>query len=163
MTLRRPTLVASVAALLSLGCLTAANASPTTFAQFIQTENSMRAFTYNDTGATSSFNVVSIPVKFSFGVVNGYNGNNFSNPIDAHLTMTAVIDGNKPTGHFMENFQSVSMIFTADSPVGGLSNLLTMTATANHNPDSGINGSGSHASLTGDTVSGDTVNYSSDF
>src|ERR1051325_8888709 len=130
MILRRPTLMASVAAMLSLGCLTAANASPTTFAQFLQTSTSVKAFSYNDTGATSSFNVVSIPVKFSFGVANGYNGNNFSNPIDAHLTMTAVIDGNKPTGHFFENFQSVSMIFTADTPVGGLSNLLTVTGTA---------------------------------
>src|ERR1041385_3245440 len=155
--------IAGALAILSLWRLPAANAAPTTFAQFLQTNNSVKAFTYNDTGATSSFNVVSIPVKSAFGVTNSYNGNNFTNPIDAHLTMTAVIDGNKPTGHFFENFQSVSMVFTADTPVGGMSNLLTMTATAKFAPDTGFNGSGNHATLTGDTVSGDVVNYSSDF
>ncbi|HLK59371.1 MAG TPA: hypothetical protein VKU00_22615 [Chthonomonadaceae bacterium] len=152
-------LVAAAAALLSLGGLTAARADLTTFAQFRETNNSVNSFSFQDTGATSSFHVTNIPVQFSYGVNNGYNGNSTAN-IAATLSFDATVSG-KPTGAgpFMQSFHLVDMVFTAVTPVNGLTNLLTVDTNSTFT----LFGKGGSASTNADTAEGDIVNFSSDF
>ncbi|HLK57268.1 MAG TPA: hypothetical protein VKU00_11920 [Chthonomonadaceae bacterium] len=161
MYLKRIGLIASATALMSLACLTAAHAQLTTFAQFRESNNSVNAFSFTNTDSTASgFHVVSIPVEFSYGVNNGYNGNSTAN-IDATLTFSANVTA-KPTalggGFFSQDFTNVSMVFTANTPVNGLTNLLTVS-----NSTLSMFGKGNSASTDSDVSTGDTVNFSSDF
>jgi len=159
MILKKPSIVVSLAALMSLGALSTAHAQLTTFAQFRESNNSANSFSFHDTGATSSFHVVNIPVQFSYGVNNGYNGNSNAN-IDAILSYDATVNG-KPTGSgpFIQSFHLVDMVFTAVTPVNGLTNLLTVDTSSTFT----LFGNGGSASTNADTAGGDVVNFSSDF
>ncbi|HLK56121.1 MAG TPA: hypothetical protein VKU00_06140 [Chthonomonadaceae bacterium] len=160
MILKKPSIIASLAALMSLGALSTAHAQLTTFAQFRETNNSVNAFSFVDSGPTSSFHVVNVPVEFAYGVNNGYNGNSNGN-IDATMSFDATVS-NKPVtvgSFFEEKFVNVHMVFTADTPVSGLTNLLTVDGSSEFH----FFGKGNSASTNADTASGDTVNFSSDF
>src|SRR5579871_364609 len=160
MKLKRVSTLAMVA-LMWLGGLTTAHAQLTTFAQFRETTPSVNAFSFTDTGPTSSFHVVNIPVEFSYGVNNGYNGTSTDN-IDATLSFDATVNG-KPTGSgtgpFIQKFVDVNMVFTADTPVNGMTNLLSVDGSSTLT----FFGKGNSASTDAATDGGDIVHFSSDF
>jgi PEP-CTERM motif len=125
--------------------------------------------TFINAGAGSMLTTVgfSQPVTFKYKVANSYGA--AESVINATMTLTADVNGTTQTGTlfglslYNQNFQNVTVVITADTPVSGNTNLLTMST--------GTTGSmtGQFSQTTG-VFSGDTggspanvVNYASDF
>jgi len=137
-------------------------ATPVTFAQFQQAiSGNQFTFTNNTTSPNDLKLTASLPVTFKFLTSNSYGPTNA--PIAATMVLTAIANPAATTaaGLDIQDFSSVSMTFTAVVPIGGHSNLLTLNA-ATTGAIVGTNNTQS-ASLNGDTLGGDTVNFSSDF
>jgi len=157
------------------GRATAAGGDLTTFADWDEAFGG-NGFKFDETLSNNQLFVTgSLPVTFNYEVANGYNGTNFnSSPIQANMTFSATIAA--PAGSFnnpatgaltdYENFTNVHMTFTADQPVGGNTDLLTLSGGSNGGATgtlSGTNGAAT-ATMTGDTiVNGQSVDFSSDF
>jgi hypothetical protein len=118
-------------------------------------------------GSTLTTVGVSQPVTFKYKVANTYGA--AESVINATMTLTAAVNGTTQTGTlfglslYNQIFQNVNLAITANTPVSGLTNLLTMST--------GTTGSmtGQFSQTTG-VFSGDTggspanvVNYASDF
>jgi len=167
--LRKSFLVCAATAVLAAASFVPALAQNTiTFAQF-QLGNGAPAnpFKFTNAGAGSGISVVggSVAVNFTYQVANSY-GAAIGAPIAATMTFTALVSGPATSQVIagktvdFQNLQLTNMVFTANVPVGGQTNLLSLinsTGTL-----SGVN-HGSTAGLTGDSSVGDTVNFSSAF
>jgi len=153
------TLIATAAIAL---CAVPSFAVPTTFAQFQQASSGNQfTFTNNSTSPTNLELTASLPVNFEFLVPNLYGAAN--TPIAATLTLTGTANPAATTSgaNVFQEFSTVTMTFTADTPVDGHSNLLTLESSSNGELDAKKNASS--ASLNGDTGSGSVVDFSSDF
>jgi len=129
------------------------------FASFSQTTTNSNPWTFTNNGASSTF-TASTAVTFSYSVPNGYGA--AGTPIAAHISFsgTPTSTAFNVLGQDFQPLTITSMVITADTPVGGLSNLLSLTGTG---VIVGTNNAYT-AGLTGDTtVPGQTVNFSSDF
>jgi hypothetical protein len=130
----------------------AAQAQTTTFASFNEKISSANNFTKSGNSFFTSTNgstVTAIPIFFSFGVANGYEGNtDFGNPIAATLTLTSTVTGTSLT--------NINATFTANTAgLNGITNLLTLSTSSGT-----FSGSGSSGGISGSTPS-DTVTFSS--
>jgi PEP-CTERM motif len=167
-TINRAMLWATFSALLVLFNTSTARAQVPTFAtlDLVGTSNNV---TFINTGAGSTLTTVgfSQPVTFKYKVANAYGA--AESVINATMTLTAAVNGTTQTGTlfglslYNQNFQNVNLVITANTPVGGNTNLLTMST--------GTTGSmtGQFSQTTG-VFSGDTggspanvVNYASAF
>jgi len=141
--------------------------SPTTFAAFNApgTDN----WVFDNTGSAGLFSTVSIPVSFTYGTANAYGA--AGTPILGTLSVTATAypniqetspppPGGSPTVTDYTYLDSYDMVFTANTPVDGLTNLLTVDT--NYSLLQGVDGS-EVASVTGEGGSGESVHFSSDF
>ena len=157
-------LAATVAGLAAL-CAAPAQAVPQNFAQFTEGVGAPpKPFTFTNSGASSTFSLVgSIPVNFVYQTPNGY-GTAPGQTIAATLTFTSQVSAPAATGFGFigQPMQNILLTFTANAPVSGFSNLLTVSMTTG--TLAGQNG-GSTASLSGtqSSTSFDQVNYASDF
>lgn len=172
-------LLATLSALTVLALTPKAQAQ-TTFASFAQIGNDP-TFRFKNDGLTNnpsqiqflsqlqsepagSFVTSAIPVNFFYSVPNGYASLNglTTDPIAATLTLTSQAAGNSIVGGglALQQLQAISITITANTPVNGLSNLLTMSLSTGKL--FGTDG-GAAATLQGSEVSGDTVTFSSDF
>jgi len=167
--LRKSFLVSAATAVLAAASLAPALAQNTiTFAQF-QLGNGAPAnpFVFTNAGAASGISVVSgsVPVNFTYQVANGY-GAAPGSPIAATMTFTAMVSGTATSQlilgklNLFQGLQLTNMVFTANVPVGGQTNLLTVSNSTG--TLSGIN-HGSTAGFAGDSSTGDVVNFSSSF
>lgn len=169
MKLRKSFLVSAATAVLAAASFAPAVAQNTiTFAQF-QLGNGAPAnpFIFTNAGAGSTISVVggSVPVNFTYQVANTY-GAAIGAPIAATMTFTALVSGPASSAVIagkltdFQNIQLTNMVFTANVPVGGQTNLLSLNSSTGT-----ISGKdkGSTAGLTGDSSVGDTVNFSSAF
>jgi len=135
------------------------------FATFNQTGSNPNPWVFTNTGATSTFTVVSgsIPVDFTYSVANGYGATGLNIP--ATLTFSASVAAKATsatlgvTTYDEQDMVLNSLVITADTPVGGLSNLLTVSGTG---AIVGVNG-GTTPAFAGDSSVGQIVNMSSDF
>jgi len=154
------TMIATTIVALSLAVPTFA--LPVTFAQFDQTHPG-QAFTFtNHNGSGTNLELTAnVPVEFEFLVPNG-TGTLAPTTIQATLVMTAIADPAVTVGtNVIEPYSSVSMVFTADTPINGHTNLLTVVSTTTGTLTSKTNANS--ASLNGDSGAGDTVTFTSDF
>jgi len=126
----------------SLGVLAAfavatSAAHATNIAQFSEAGSPVVPFTYTDNGAGSSIFTVTanLPVNFLFQVANGYDtdrGSAVGTLIAATLTFTGTatsgsgINLGGPGGLDIQPFTINSMVFKANTPEGGQTNLLTI-------------------------------------
>lgn len=147
----------------------AAAQGSTTFAQynvdatgnvysFINSGPTSTLFTNNDPGHPNL--VQTIPVTFVYNINNGYGPNNTNIP--ARLSLTSQVSGlAQPYGIFVDQpLGQFNLTLTALTPVGGKTNLLTVT---NSTGDiTGISG-GSTGSTSGDQQLNNNINFSSDF
>jgi hypothetical protein len=117
---------------------------PQQFASFTQADPSNKPFRFffdSVTPSNSRFglydgsgNAVSIAVNFQYQVFNGY-GAEIGENIAATMTMTSRVFGTTVgDDDLVQDFQEVSMVFTANTPVNGLTNLLTVTAVLSSPP-----------------------------
>jgi PEP-CTERM motif len=117
----------AVASLATVAMTQPASASSVTFASFFQTTNS-KAFHWNGTTGTAS--LVSTPVSFSYGP--GVTSNpalqgDLAAKMTLHATTTATASSSG--GLVSQPVSGVMTIsFTLDHPIAGLTNLLTITA-----------------------------------
>jgi hypothetical protein len=142
----------------------AAMAVPTfavTFASFPAVAGHPFTFTNNSTSPNNLKLTANVPVTFQFLVPNLYGAPN--TPIAAQLVLTAVAtspqSGTLP--NIDQTFSSVSMTFTAIGGPHPGSNLLTLVSTSTGDLTGKVGGS--KASFGGDTGTGDTVDFTSDF
>jgi len=131
------------------------------FATFNQTGINPTPFVFTNTGATSSFTLVTavIPVDFTYSVANGYGPTGVNIPAVMSFSATVSGTGFDFGGIAVQGMTLNSLVITADVPSGGFSNLLTVNGNGILD---GIYG-GTTASMAGDTSVGQTVNYTSDF
>jgi hypothetical protein len=165
-TITRAMLCSALGGLVMVFNLGSAQAQVPTFAtiDLVGTSNNV---VFTNLGAGSTLVGVSQPVTFKYKVANTYGA--AEAVINATMTLTASVNGTTQTGTlfglslYNQNFQNVNLVITANTPVGGNSNLLTMST--------GTTGAmfGQFSQTTG-TFSGDTggspaniVNYASDF
>jgi hypothetical protein len=147
--------VASLALLVT--GLNAASADP--FATFSQTGGAL--FTFTNTGSSSNFLVTgSIPVAFTYLVPNAYDPT-FTTTAGT-MTFSSIVSSKAVTvGSLIDQpMDDVNFVITADSPKGGKTDLLTLTTSTGDLV--GKTGT-TEPSLSGDTGTGDTVTFSSDF
>ena len=148
----------------TLLCIGAAHAqAPVQFASFSQAAGGTPFFLASD-GANSTLALASaIPVNFQFQVGNSY-GSGIGDNIAATLSLFSQIDGTPVTlGSLVaQPIKNIEIVFTADTPVLGSTNLLSLTGSTGL--FSGVV-SGSTGALTGtqSELVFDSVNYSSDF
>jgi len=148
-----------------------AAATTTTFASYNDTVTQAWSFTNTSSPAGETLVGTSIPMSFSYGTANGYNV--AGTPILGTLTVTGtLLPDNKtsvPGGppHFnpitedSSYLSSLTMTFTADTPVHGMTNLLTVVAT---DPDlTGMDGKKTASIVGSENTVGETVDFSSDF
>lgn len=136
---------------LALGAISAvlipaAQAQLTTFANFSQAGGT-RPFTFNNAGNASTFSLLAPQsVNFYYQVVNDYNGGGFATVIPATMTLTSTVGalGENLGGTLRQSMTSITMVFTANTPVGGKSELLRIVAN-----------SGGNAGRLGGRLSGD--------
>ena len=99
------------------------------FAQF-QAGSSGDPFSFTNSGSSSTFDGTSVPISFAYLVPNGTGTTSI---IPATLTLSSVVDGTATkenlggTVYDFQNLQDVNVTITADSPINGQSNLLTLT------------------------------------
>jgi hypothetical protein len=154
--MRRSTFLIAVPAAIAVALLSQApvRAQLTTFASV---DTIGQVFRFANSGGTSTFGLISasIPVTFKYKVDNGHGGINVD--IAATMTLTANVT-NGPLGYF-QDMSGVSMAITANTPVRGLTNLLSMGATGQLTsaPNSNI------ANFGGDTSNSQLVGFTSDF
>lgn len=145
----------------ALGLAAAMPTYATTFAQFDQDGAGTFTFTNNSTKSTNLELTADIPVAFEYLVPNG-TGIEAPTTIKATLVMTAIAAPAQTIGStVIESYTSVSMVFTADTPIHGFSNLLTLTPATTGNFVSETNSS--DATMQASTSGGDTVVFTSDF
>jgi len=128
------------------------------FAQFTQLGTNPNPWTFTNSGATSTF-TANIPVSFSFNVPNGTGS---TTTIPATMSFNSVVT-NTAFNTFGLDFQPLAlttMTITANTPIGGLSNLLTLTGNGVlFGPNNAFT-----AFYQGDnTIAGQSVTYTSDF
>jgi len=154
------TLLATTVAALGLAVPTFA--LPVTFAQFDQTNPGQSfVFTNNNLSGSNLELTATVPVDFEYLVPNG-TGTLAPTTIKATLVMTAIASPAVVVGtNVIEPYSSVSMTFTANTPIGGKTNLLTVVSTTTGTLTSKLNANS--ASLNGDSGGGDIVTFTSDF
>jgi hypothetical protein len=158
------TLLATTIAAVGLAALSAPTfALPVTFAQFSQSHSgSPFVFTNNTTSPNNLELTATVPVNFEFLVANGA-GVPPNTDIAATLVVTAIANpAATVVGHtVLQPFSSITMTFTANTPIHGQTNLLTVDSSTTGTL---IGSTGAHsASLNGDSSGGDTVVFSSAF
>ncbi len=148
---------ALVAAPLLVGSQSLAQAL-TTFASVDTTTN--QTLTFINNGILSSFGTtsVSVPVVFTYKIVNDYGGINVSIP--STMTITSSVTGG--AGGYNQQINNIQMSITANTAVNGKTNLLRMTNSTGRLADPFLGGSGA-ANFLGSTSSGSVVGFSSDF
>ncbi|WP_395143633.1 hypothetical protein [Armatimonas sp.] len=150
---------------------TAAHAQLTTFANFTQAGGT-RPYTFTNAGSSSTFSLAAPQaINFYYQVNNEYNGTGFATVIPATMTLTSSV-GAVATGvvSLTQPMTGITMVFTADTPVNGKSELLRIVANSGGNPGrlggflTGTDG-GSNPSFSGSQngALGDLVTMSSDF
>ncbi|WP_395088069.1 hypothetical protein [Armatimonas sp.] len=152
---------------------TAAQAQLTTFANFTQAGGT-RPYTFTNAGSLSTFNLTAPQaINFYYQVNNEYNGIGFATVIPATMTLTSSVGApgeDLGGGTLRQSMTNITMVFTANTPVNGKSELLRMVANSGGNAGrlggrlSGDDGS-TNPSLSGSQngVLGDLVTMSSDF
>lgn len=172
MNLRRALIAGLTAGTFALTIGHASAQTTTTFAQFKQQTPNSKPFAYS----SNSFHLSPTPqdVFFNYGVANQYdnvvNGSIFGGNIKAKLTLTSTKSGNTSVqGSFLsQNLSAVTMVFALDptsitaaqfAALGNKTNLLTITGTSMLSGPSGS----AIPSMSADTNTGFTVNYTSDF
>jgi hypothetical protein len=148
---------ALVAAPLLVGSRSHAQAL-TTFASVDTTTNQTLTFFNNGTLSTFGTTSASVPVFFTYKIVNDYGGINVSIP--ATMTITSSVTGG--AGGYNQQINNVQMSITANTAVNGKTNLLSMTNSTGRLADPFLGGSGA-ANFLGSTSSGSVVGFSSDF
>lgn len=99
------------------------------FAQF-QSAASGDPFSFSNSGSTSTFSGTSVPIDFSYLVANGTGTTSI---IPATLTISSLVDGTATTESLagktydIQNLQDIDITITADSPINGQTDLLTLT------------------------------------
>jgi PEP-CTERM motif len=148
---------AIVAAPLVVGSRSQAQAL-TTFASVDTTTN--QTLTFINAGTLSTFGTtsVSVPVVFTYKIVNDYGGINVSIP--STMTITSSVTGG--AGGYNQQINSIQMSITANTPVNGKTNLLRLVNSTGRLADPFLGGSGA-ANFLGSTSSGSIVGFSSDF
>jgi hypothetical protein len=179
MNLRSRILTILAACSMAVGLLgTAFAQTTTTFAQFKQQIPNNKAFEYTS-GGVFHVTPASLPVYFSYGVKNKYddavNGGVFGDNINAFLNLNATKTGSTAVqGSFLsQNLTVLTMAFVLDTAsltapqlaalaaagLAGKTNLLSVTGTAMLSGPAGSQ----VPSLSADTLTGFTINYTSDF
>jgi hypothetical protein len=160
-------------AVISLGSALPVSAQgPAQFASFTQATPLNVPFRFINSGGDGSGSVfglydaggtaISIPVNFQFQIPNDY-GTAVGENIAATMTMTsAVLNPDDGAGRVNVDMQNINVVFTADTPVNGLTNLLTMSLTTGVLSGQPFT---STVSLEGtqSATSPDIVNFTSDF
>lgn len=149
-------LIALIAAIL-LGCSSAPASAQ--FAQF-QSASTGDPFSFVNSGSSSTFDGSSVPIDFSYLIPNGTGTTTI---IPATLTLTSLVDGTATTQNLggtlydSQNLQDIDITITADSPINGQTNLLTLTGA-----EGSLIGQNKQTVLSlSDTPT--TLNYSSSF
>jgi len=128
------------------------------------TDSGVQDFTLTSSGATSTFTATSINVIFTYDVANTYTST--FTPINAKLTMYSEVNGAPGTvgSTVVQPMKLVYITVTADTPHGGLNNLLTVGSTPG-SPDTGTftGALGSEGATDSGGEPTDTVGFSSDF
>jgi hypothetical protein len=168
--MKKKSITLSIITLITLGIIASitsnANAQLISFAQFSQI-NSNRPFIFTNSGSSSALTLASTPVNFIYLVNNGYN-NTTGTLVNAHMTISSVVDstvvstGSIPNRNFDQAMTNVVIQFTADTPINGLTNLLTIFSGAGMTSSGGsLNGregrttgnfEGSESPLGGDSI-----------
>jgi MYXO-CTERM domain-containing protein len=140
------------------------------FANFSQSGGGSKPFTFTNSGATSTFSLLAPQsVNFFYQVDNGYNGSGFASVIPATMTLTGTVASTAVAAgaQRIQAMTNITMVFTANTPVGGKSELLRIVATDSGAGSTGgtITGAnnGSTANMAGSVAGGDSVIMSSDF
>ncbi|MGC4047731.1 MAG: PEP-CTERM sorting domain-containing protein [Armatimonas sp.] len=156
--MRRLTFLLALPAAATVLFLAGAPAHAQSLTTFASVDTIGQVFTFINAGAGSTLGLTqaSIPVTFRYKVLNGYGGINVEIP--ATMTLTANVTGG--AGGFLQQMNNISMAITANTPINGQTNLLTMGATGRLN---GIEDGSDIANFGGNTRNGFTVGFSSDF
>lgn len=127
----------------------------TTFAS-VDSLGQVFQFTNNGAGSTFGLTSASIPVTFRYKVANGYGG--IDQNIAATMTLTSLVSGGP--GGYTQGIGDIQLNITANTPINGLTNLLSMGATTGRLTSQ----AGSDiANFGGNTRNGFVVGFSSDF
>lgn len=146
--------IIGLAAVVALGVASVAPAKAVnvTFAQFFQAAAG-NPFTFTNAGGASTF-TVAVPVTFVYLVPNGY-GAPFV-PIAGTMTLSSIVSA--PAAGTDQPMMSTNMVFTANTPVSGFTNLLTLSNSTGTISSTG----GLTAAFQGSTP-GNVVTFSSQF
>ena len=148
--------------------LTSSAHAQSLFANFSQAGGS-KPYTFTNNGALSTFALPAPQaVNFFYQVDNGYNGSSFATVIPATMTMTSTVAATAQSafGQIFQPLTGITITFTADTPVGGQTNLLTITASAGSSSTGGAllgANNGTTANFAGSVAGGDNVVMTSDF
>jgi hypothetical protein len=167
------TILAAGVAVISLGSALPARAQgPLQFASFTQATPLNVPFRFTNTGGTgagSTFglydgvgNSISIPVNFQYQIVNDY-GSAVGQNIAATMTMTStVLTPDDGAGSIRVGMNNILVQFIANTPVNGLTNLLTMSVTTGTLKGE-VGDSTAALEGTQSATGADIVNFDSDF
>ena len=156
--MRRSTFLLALPAAATGLLLFGAPAHAQSLTTFASVDTIGQVFTFINSGASSTLSLTSasIPVTFRYKVENGYGGINADIP--AMMTLTSNVTG--AAGGFIQQMNNISLTITANTPVNGRTNLLSMGATGRLNA---IEDGSDIASFGGNTRNTYTVGFSSDF
>lgn len=164
MKLGKVSTVAAIAAAALCGGLSVAQAdAPNNFASFYES-TAANSFVFTNTGAGSTLVCASTPITFVFQSPNTYGA--IGQAIPGVLTLSATVNGAAsstviPGGTYLgQPFNNISFSFTANTPVAGHTNLLSITGGSDNL--SALK-NGYNVSLGADTVNGDNLVFQSDF
>jgi hypothetical protein len=132
-------------------------ASAQALTTFASVDTLGQVFQFLNNGSASTFGVIpaSIPVTFRYKIDNGYGG--IDQNIAATMTLSSLVSGGP--GGFNQSIGGVQLSITANTPVRGLTNLLSMGATGRLTSENGSD----IANFGGNTRNGFIVGFSSDF
>ena len=158
---------AATAALLPALLAAPAQAQTQTFAQYsVVNTTGQNTYTFTNLGPASVLVTIATPVTFVYNIANGYSaaGTNIAATLNLAEIVSATATSTSIPGsgltYLYQPLSLTSLTLTANTPVGGQSNLLTVANSTGN--VSGFSG-GNIATDGGDTATGDTVNFSSDF
>jgi hypothetical protein len=125
--MRRSTFLYTLPAAVLAVLLSHTQAQAQALTTFASVDTIGQVFQFLNNGASSSLSITptTIPVTFRYKVVNGYSGVNVDIP--AMMTLSSTVTGG--AGGFSQLMNNVNMTITADTPVRGLTNLLTMSGS----------------------------------
>ncbi|MGC4047836.1 MAG: PEP-CTERM sorting domain-containing protein [Armatimonas sp.] len=141
----------------SLLALLPGKANAQALTTFASVDTIGQVFQFLNSGAGSTFGLTSasIPVTFRYKIANGYGG--IDQNIDATMTLTSLVSGGP--GGFDQGIGDIQLSITANTPINGQTNLLSMGATGRLTSQAGSD----IANFGGNTRNNFIVGFSSDF